>query len=115
MISLIVTEIREWVGIWRGSVIGDFPLRIFFLQNIQFNIIVLVFKYLNNTFYKTIVNTLLIKIKHIAMQNIVDKLTVYKYNKNNLILISINHHLNYSNQYAFLITDPLNYPYTDHV
>ena len=28
MISLIVTEIREGVGIRRGSVIGDFPLYI---------------------------------------------------------------------------------------
>ena len=29
LISLIITEIREGVGIRKGSVIGDFPLYIF--------------------------------------------------------------------------------------
>ena len=37
MISLIVTEIPQGVGIRRGSVIGDFPLSIFILNICSFN------------------------------------------------------------------------------
>ena len=42
------------------------------LYLIKYNIMVLLFKYLNNNYFLIIVNTLLIKIKRNHMHNIVD-------------------------------------------
>ena len=55
VISLIVTEIRERVGIRRRSVIGDFPLLIFiwliFLNTISTCLLILkVYIYIMNTY-----------------------------------------------------------------
>ena len=52
---------------------------------IKCNILVLIFKYLNNNFFLIIVNTLLIKMKRKSIHNIVNQLHFYNNYKNNLI------------------------------
>ena len=44
---------------------------------IKYNILILLFKYLNNNFLQIIVNTLLIKIKRNTAHNIVDQYNIY--------------------------------------
>ena len=60
---------------------------------IKCNNMVLLFKYLNDTFFLIIENTLLSTIKRNSMHNIVNQLNINYNYKNNLILITINQYI----------------------